>query len=67
MENRLTYTKAILLLLSGIVSIILMFLVGSESNAYGFLTGYGYTASFCGAVAIVYTYLKKSGSKETQG
>ncbi|OKL42104.1 hypothetical protein A3841_08920 [Pontibacter flavimaris] len=63
MENRMNYTKAIVLLVSGIVSLVAMLLLGEENQVYGFLTGYGYTAFACGIMAILYTYLKDQKSR----
>ncbi|MEJ8803186.1 hypothetical protein [Pontibacter sp. H249] len=63
MENRINKTKAILLFLSGIISITAMLLLGSESEVYGFLAGYGYTALVFGLAAIVYTYFKNQKVK----
>ena len=64
MENRMNYTKAILLLVSGIISVTASILLGSESKAYGFLIGYGYAAVAGGVWGVVYTYLKKQGAKK---
>lgn len=64
MENRMNYTKAILLLLSGIISIAASLWLGVESGAYGFLIGYGYAALAGGVLGMVYTYLKQQKSKK---
>lgn len=63
MENKMNYTKAILLLVSGILSVTASILLGRESEAYGFLIGYGYTALAGGVWGLAYTYLKKRKGK----
>ena len=60
----MNYTKAILLLVSGIISITASILLGSESEAYGFMIGYGYAAVAGGIWGVAYTYLKKQGTKK---
>ena len=64
MENKMNYTKAILLVVSGIIAITAMLLLGRESEAYGFLLGYGYTALGSGLIAIVYTYFKNQKARQ---
>ena len=58
MESRMSYKKAILLLASGIISIFTSHLSGAESELYGFLIGFGYTAIAGGLVGILYSYFK---------
>ena len=60
----MNYTKAILLSVSGIVSIAASFLFGTESEFYGFLTGYGYTALAGGLGGLLYTYFKKESLRK---
>jgi len=64
MENKMNYTKATLLLVSGIVAITAMFLLGRENSAYGFLLGYGYTAVISGLIATIYTYFKNQKARK---
>lgn len=54
MDNKMNYRKAILFLLSGMATVAIALVVGSESKAYGFLTGYGYTATTGGFLVIIY-------------
>ena len=64
MENKINYTKAILLLLSGIAALAASFWLGVGHGAYGFLIGYGYAALAGGVLGVVYTYLKKQKEKK---
>jgi len=63
MENKMNYNKAILLLVSGIISITASILLGRESETYGFLIGYGYTALAGGLSGVLYTYFRKQKEK----
>lgn len=60
----MTYTKAIVLLVSGIVAIAASLWLGAENGAYGFLIGYGYAALACGVLGMGYSYFKKQGDKK---
>ncbi|MCP2043329.1 hypothetical protein [Pontibacter sp. HSC-36F09] len=64
MENKMNYTKAIVLLVSGIMAIAASFWLGAASDAYGFLVGYGYAALAGGMLGIVYTSVKKQKVKK---
>ncbi len=57
MENKMNYTKATLFLLTGIISVVVSLFLGTESEAYGFLIGYGYTALAGGLGGMLYTYI----------
>lgn len=59
MENRMNYTKAIVLLVSGILALAASLWLGAESKVYGFLIGYGYAALGGGVLGMMYTYLKR--------
>ncbi|WP_188502218.1 hypothetical protein [Pontibacter amylolyticus] len=64
MENKMNYTKAILLIVSGIISIVASLWLGAGSETYGFLIGYGYTALVGGVLGMGYSYFKKQGDKK---
>lgn len=55
----MNYTKAIVLLVSGILALAASFWMGEENEAYGFLIGYGYAAMGGGVLGMMYTYLKR--------
>ena len=55
----MNYTKAIVLLVSGIMALAASLWLGAESEAYGFLIGYGYAALGGGVLGAMYTYLKR--------
>ncbi|WP_276498930.1 hypothetical protein [Pontibacter litorisediminis] len=58
MENNINYTKATLLLVSGMLAVAASLFLGQESEGYGFLVGYGYTAVAGGLAGMLYSYLK---------
>ncbi|MBX0334104.1 hypothetical protein K3G39_12740 [Pontibacter sp. HSC-14F20] len=64
MENKMNYTKAIILLVSGILAIAASRWLGAESGAYGFLIGYGYAALVGGVLGIGYSYFKMQKAKK---
>ncbi len=64
MENKMNYTKAMLLFLSGIISVAVSLYLGTKSEGYGFLVGYGYTALAGGLMGMLYTYFKNRKVKK---
>lgn len=64
MENKMNYTKAVILLVSGIVALAASFWLGAAHRAYGFLLGYGCAALAGGALGIGYTFFKNAQAKK---
>ena len=62
--NRMSYTKAILIFVSGIISVAASLFLVTEGEGYGFLIGYGYTALAGGLAGILYSYFKKQNLRE---
>ena len=62
MKNRMNYTKGIIFLISGILSLATTHLTENEFS--GFLTGFGYTAVAGGTLGIVYTFFKNQKVKK---
>lgn len=62
----MNYTKATLLLVTGIISVIASIVLGAGSMLYGFLIGYGYTALAGGLGGMLYTYLKQQKAKKEE-
>lgn len=60
----MNYTKAIMLLVSGILSVAASLWLSTEGEAYGFLVGYGYTALAGGLGGMLYTYVKQQKAKK---
>ncbi|WP_116545137.1 hypothetical protein [Pontibacter virosus] len=64
MENKMNYTKAIVLLVSGTLALVASLWLGAESGAYGFLIGYGCTALAGGVLGLGYSYYKNQKAKK---
>lgn len=60
----MNYTKAIVLLVSGMMALAASLGLGAENGAYGFLIGYGYAALGGGVLGMMYTYLKRQKYKK---
>lgn len=52
------YNKGILFLLSGIIAIAASRVLGENSEVYGFLIGYGYTAIVGGIAGLLIAFVK---------
>lgn len=50
------YSKVIIILLTGLIALSASFILGADSGAYGFLIGYGYTATIGGMAGILFAY-----------
>lgn len=52
------FTKGISFLLSGIIALIASRLIGENSELYGFLIGYGFTATVGGIAVILIAFVR---------
>ncbi|GHA74527.1 hypothetical protein [Pontibacter akesuensis] len=60
------YGKGMIMLLAGIIALAASFYFGEDSEAYGFLIGFGYTTAAGGVIGLLYSYVRNQKLKKQQ-
>jgi hypothetical protein len=61
------YSKGFFILLSGIIALAGSYLLGADSKAYGFLIGFGYTATAGGIAGLLFSYIRNQRLRKQSG